>query len=287
MTQVSRPRKCYDCGSPIELTYPSGPNDKWKHSVSWGCKRKNPTAAVTCSRCKRPIMKPGPKRIQFGCLCPPPIKKAEPVKLEPPPRTTPVPKPKAKPKPQPKVSLVKANFVNRVDKERIRKNLARHVPYSTMRVFERDKWTCYLCKRPVARYGQPPGPDTPLLKATKEHVVPISLGGEDTFYNVRLACGPCNNLKGNETGMINLLDLLELLPPQEQMVPEPEPVRSDTKEETITKMDYIILYLTRMAFFLVTFLGLWWMLDQHFSIARFMIGGLVVGAVVATAEATE
>lgn len=86
--------------------------------------------------------------------------------------------------------------------------------------------------------------------------------------------------------MINLLDLLEILPPAEPKAVEPELVTPDTKEVT-TKMDYVVLYVTRMAFFLLLFLGGWWMLDGHFSIARFMVGGLVVGALVATAEATE
>ena len=85
--------------------------------------------------------------------------------------------------------------------------------------------------------------------------------------------------------MINLIDLLEILPPPEPRWTYIEPVQPK-KEETTSIMDYIILYLTRIAFFVAMFSGIWWMLGEQFSIARFIVGGLVVGAVYATAEAT-
>ena len=66
----------------------------------------------------------------------------------------------------------------------------------------------------------------------------------------------------------------------------PEPVQSE-KEEMITPMDFITLYLSRIVFFLLLFLGAWWMLDGHFGLARFMVGGMVLGAIVATLELTR
>lgn len=55
-------------------------------------------------------------------------------------------------------------------------------------LYERDKATCYLCRKFVARE-----------RATKEHVKPLSKGGRDTPGNSKLACRKCNSEKGAKT----------------------------------------------------------------------------------------
>ncbi|RMH23256.1 MAG: HNH endonuclease [Gemmatimonadetes bacterium] len=65
-------------------------------------------------------------------------------------------------------------------------------------LFARDEYTCQYCGRPRHQ-----------LKGrqflTRDHIVPISRGGLNTWDNVVTACSPCNNRKGNrlpaEAGM--------------------------------------------------------------------------------------
>ncbi len=44
---------------------------------------------------------------------------------------------------------------------------------------------CFYCNRRV-----------PLTEATKDHVLPLKLGGKGDKYNLVLACRPCNERKG-------------------------------------------------------------------------------------------
>lgn len=68
------------------------------------------------------------------------------------------------------------------------------------RLFNRDRGICYLCGAVcdwddwrVADSGNKyPGDSYPTI----DHVVPISLGGLDSWENVRLACWKCNHEKG-------------------------------------------------------------------------------------------
>ena len=73
-----------------------------------------------------------------------------------------------------------------------------HVPRKFRRqvtntfLFARDAYTCQYCGRHRAT-----------LKGrqflTRDHVLPISRGGGNTWQNVVTACSPCNNRKGNRT----------------------------------------------------------------------------------------
>ena len=67
------------------------------------------------------------------------------------------------------------------------------------KLYERDKGICYICgcrcnwadsktKGGAFIVGE--------TYPTIEHVVPISLGGADTWNNIRLACWKCNTVKG-------------------------------------------------------------------------------------------
>lgn len=63
-------------------------------------------------------------------------------------------------------------------------------------VFERDRWICQICKRPVDATIKWPDPMSPSL----DHIVPISEGGEHTRANCRLAHLRCNTARGNRGG---------------------------------------------------------------------------------------
>ena len=65
-------------------------------------------------------------------------------------------------------------------------------------LFARDEYACQYCGRHRSE-----------LKGrqflTRDHILPVSRGGENTWANVVTACSPCNNRKGNnlprEVGM--------------------------------------------------------------------------------------
>lgn len=63
-------------------------------------------------------------------------------------------------------------------------------------VYERDRWTCWLCRKPVLRDVQAPHP----LSHSVDHVVPQSQGGEHTASNLRTAHFMCNSVRGNRGG---------------------------------------------------------------------------------------
>lgn len=52
-------------------------------------------------------------------------------------------------------------------------------------LYERDGGICQICKLPVER-----------MKATVDHIIPISQGGLHEYSNVQIAHGPCNSGKG-------------------------------------------------------------------------------------------
>lgn len=63
----------------------------------------------------------------------------------------------------------------------------RDVPaLSNPKLFARDRHTCAYCGRRFA-----------FEDLTREHIVPTSRGGTDTWMNCITACRPCNGLKGN------------------------------------------------------------------------------------------
>jgi 5-methylcytosine-specific restriction endonuclease McrA len=70
---------------------------------------------------------------------------------------------------------------------------ARQEPYRRIEIFERDRWICQLCGDTVIRELVHPDPGC----ASIDHILPISLGGDDTPDNVQLAHLRCNVAKGN------------------------------------------------------------------------------------------
>jgi len=64
----------------------------------------------------------------------------------------------------------------------------RHVRFSRINVFARDKFTCQYC-----------GDRPPRSFLNLDHVVPRSLGGRTTWENVVCSCIECNRRKGGRT----------------------------------------------------------------------------------------
>lgn len=59
-------------------------------------------------------------------------------------------------------------------------------------LLKRDNWTCQYCGRKKHELDE----DEIL---TRDHVLPVSRGGEDKWENVVVACLTCNNKKGDKT----------------------------------------------------------------------------------------
>ena len=83
------------------------------------------------------------------------------------------------------------------NKNRKRVKGGKHRAYTRNQIIKRDGTDCYLCKTPVDFtaphvQGQPGWETYPHV----EHVIPLSLGGDDTLDNVKLAHAKCNIDKG-------------------------------------------------------------------------------------------
>lgn len=75
---------------------------------------------------------------------------------------------------------------------RARKAKARVEVFARREIYERDKWTCHLCRKKVHRKKVAPHPMSPTL----DHVIPLADGGEHSRANVRTAHFLCNAIKG-------------------------------------------------------------------------------------------
>lgn len=73
----------------------------------------------------------------------------------------------------------------------------RHVRYSRVNVFTRDKYTCQYC-----------GTRPPRSRLNLDHVVPRALGGKTTWENVVASCVDCNRRKGGRTPTQARLNLM-------------------------------------------------------------------------------
>lgn len=61
-------------------------------------------------------------------------------------------------------------------------------PLSNTTLFKRDENTCLYC-----------GHEFPIRMLTRDHIIPTSKGGQDTWMNVVCACKGCNGHKSNKT----------------------------------------------------------------------------------------
>lgn len=60
-------------------------------------------------------------------------------------------------------------------------------------LFEKCEWICHLCLAEIERHRRCPDK----WAATIDHVVPLSLGGQHTWDNVKAAHAICNWTKSN------------------------------------------------------------------------------------------
>lgn len=72
---------------------------------------------------------------------------------------------------------------------------------NVVQVYERDRWRCQLCGKPVQKRKQAPHPLSPSL----DHIIPLSKGGTHEPANCQLAHFICNSRKGNRGGGEQLL----------------------------------------------------------------------------------
>lgn len=72
-------------------------------------------------------------------------------------------------------------------RRRARMRAADYEPIDRQRVFDRDNWTCHLCRQPV-----------PHATASVDHLVPIADGGSHTYANVATAHIACNVRRGRK-----------------------------------------------------------------------------------------
>ena len=63
-------------------------------------------------------------------------------------------------------------------------------------IYNRDKWICKICKKPVEKDLSFPNPK----RASLDHIIPLSRGGTHESGNVQLAHLSCNTSKGNRVG---------------------------------------------------------------------------------------
>jgi hypothetical protein len=61
-------------------------------------------------------------------------------------------------------------------------------------VFERDRYICHICKRPIDKRLSGLSP----RGATLDHVIPLSAGGPHTYENIKAAHRRCNERKGKK-----------------------------------------------------------------------------------------
>lgn len=62
-----------------------------------------------------------------------------------------------------------------------------------LEVFERDKWLCHICGTLIDKYLR----GDAWMRATLDHVIPLSKGGEHTYENTKAAHWFCNMQKGD------------------------------------------------------------------------------------------
>jgi len=78
---------------------------------------------------------------------------------------------------------------------RARQRIATTETVSRYEIYERDKWTCHICRKKVNRNKTVPHPKAPVL----DHVIPLARGGHHERANLRTAHFLCNSLKGAQS----------------------------------------------------------------------------------------
>lgn len=88
----------------------------------------------------------------------------------------------------------------KTDKRRLRHSKAYKKDIPLRKLYERDGGTCYLCGCATDFDDYTVNSDGYVVLGmtypTRDHVVPLAIGGKHTWENVKLACFRCNSLKG-------------------------------------------------------------------------------------------
>lgn len=64
-----------------------------------------------------------------------------------------------------------------------------------LKVFERDRWRCQLCRKVTPKKLRGTYAD---LAPELDHILPLSLGGEHSYRNTQCLCRACNGAKSNK-----------------------------------------------------------------------------------------
>lgn len=78
-------------------------------------------------------------------------------------------------------------------------------PIVHFEVFERDEWMCHICKQQIDRRLRGEGV---WMRATIDHIIPLSRGGPHTYENVAAAHWICNQRKGDQLTLDSLEDII-------------------------------------------------------------------------------
>lgn len=84
---------------------------------------------------------------------------------------------------------------------RARQRSARAERFLCQEIFERDRWQCGICRKPIDSTLGYPDPKSVSL----DHIVPVSQGGEHTRANVRASHLSCNLKRGARGGNEQLM----------------------------------------------------------------------------------
>ena len=84
-------------------------------------------------------------------------------------------------------SLIEVNSIVAIKRSAMKRKIRRNIPPLTNReLFLRDAHLCMYC-----------GNSFSASKLTRDHICPLSRGGQDKWVNVVTACKRCNSRKGN------------------------------------------------------------------------------------------
>jgi len=79
------------------------------------------------------------------------------------------------------------------DRRRATKRDAFVANVNRLAIYERDNWTCQLCRKKVDRTKKVPHPKAPTI----DHIVPLGAGGTHEPVNAQCAHFLCNSIKGD------------------------------------------------------------------------------------------
>lgn len=150
--------RCGACGKPVPIG-----NSSRTVPICHGCRRKakNLKLSGLCARCGKQYRKSKPEQKYCSVQCV--NKPADPYRNQ--------------RKCAARAARKRGAFVEVVD---------------PLTLFERDGWTCHLCKKKVRRNLSGMHLDGPTI----DHIIPLAEGGQHSYANTALAHRRCNSNKG-------------------------------------------------------------------------------------------